>query len=168
MGFGFTGWDSGKGILRGGTIYRASSSDDKVWGEENRIDKDLEYGIFVAVNPDGGIKPVESADDVIHGVVVRDIYGDKAPHSKTVNVGHFSHGDCVGVLTPEGETFKRGDKVYIIAGGKNAGKVTAESTGNIGLGYWVERVSAGSHCVAVTLGYPQQAAAPQPPVQDKK
>ncbi|MFS1538017.1 MAG: capsid cement protein [Candidatus Phlomobacter fragariae] len=49
--------------------------------------------------------------------------------------------------------YKRGDKVYIVASGTEAGKVSKTSKGNIDLGYWVENVSAGSQCVAITLGY---------------
>lgn len=156
MAFGFTNWDSDKGTLRAGTIYRASSSNDKVWGEENNTNTDLPYGVFVAVNPDGGIKPISAATDVIHGIVVRDIYSEKAPHNKQVNIGHFSHGDCVGAATAKDETFKRGDKVYVVATGEDVGKVSKTATGNIDLGYWVENVSSGSQCVAITLGFIQK------------
>ncbi|BBV07827.1 structural cement protein Gp24 [Providencia stuartii] len=155
MSFFQTNWDSPIGTLRAGTIYRASSSNDKVWGEENRTEKDMDYGIFVAVNPEGGVKHIETVNDVVHGIVVRDIYGDKAPHSKTTNVGHFSHGDCVGALAIEGEEFTRGDLVYIKVGGDASGRVTKEADGNIFLGYWAEKVSKGSNCVAITLGYMQ-------------
>lgn len=155
MSFQFTKWDADTGILRPGTIRRASSSNDKVWGEENKTDKDLDYGIFVAVNPEGGVKRIEKATDLVHGIVVRDIYGDKAPHSKTTNIGHFSHGDCVGALTVDGDEFVRGDRVYVVATGPDSGKVTRKAGGNIDLGYWVEDVSKGNHCVAITLGYSQ-------------
>ncbi|PHM54540.1 gp53 minor capsid family protein [Xenorhabdus sp. KK7.4] len=155
MTFGFTDWDASTGIFKPGSIRRASSSNDKVWGEENRTDTDLLYGTFVAVNPEGGVKGIEKATDLIHGVVVRDIYGDKAPHKKQVNVGHFSHGDCVAVSTVENDDFIRGDRAYVVATGKDAGKVTKTAKGNIDLGYWVEDVSSGNHCVAITLGYIQ-------------
>lgn len=157
MGFGFTDWDGADGTIKPGSIKRASSSDDKVWGEENRTETALPYGTFVAVNPDGGVMPL-AADMRIHGIVVRDIYGDAAPHTKQVNVGHFSHGDCVGALTVDDADFVRGDTAYIVATGADAGKVTTEAAGNIDLGYWVEEVSAGNNCVAITLGYIQQAA----------
>ncbi|MDC9598834.1 structural cement protein Gp24 [Xenorhabdus anantnagensis] len=156
MAFGFTDWDAERGTIKPGSIKRASSSNDKVWGEENRTETDLPYGTFVAVNPEGGVKALSSLTDVIHGIVVRDIYGDKAPHNKQLNVGHFSHGDCVGALAVEGDEFTRGCKAYVVATGKNAGKVTTTAKGNIDLGYWVEEVSAGNHCVAITLGYTQK------------
>jgi hypothetical protein len=155
MAWGYTDWDSDTGLFRPGTIRRASSSDSKVWGEENRTDNDLDYGTFVAINPEGGIRKIEKATDLIHGVVVRDIYGDKAPHNKQVNVGHFSHGDSIAVAVVERDDFTRGDKAYIVATGKEAGKVTKTAKGNIDLGYWVEDVSTGNHCVSVTLGYIQ-------------
>ncbi|EMJ9774550.1 hypothetical protein RGO69_001328 [Morganella morganii] len=155
MSFHNAKWDSPSGILRPGTVRRASSSNDKIWGEENRTEKDMDYGIFVAVNPEGGVKHIEAATDMVHGIVVRDIYGDKAPHNKQTNIGHFSHGDCVGALTIEGEDFARGDVVYIKVGGDTSGRVTKEAKGNIALGYWVEDVSKGSNCAAITLGYIQ-------------
>ena len=159
MAFGFTDWDGADGTIKPGSIKRASSSNDKVWGEENLTEIALPYGTFVAVNPDGGVMPL-AADTRIHGIVVRDIYGDAAPHTKQVNVGHFSHGDCVGALTVDDADFTRGDTAYIVATGADVGKVTTESTGNIDLGYWVEDVSAGNNCVAITLGYVQQAVQP--------
>lgn len=157
MSFGFIDWDGADGTIKPGSIKRASSSNDKVWGEENLTDTPLAYGTFVAVNPLGGVMPL-AADTRIHGIVVRDIYGDAAPHTKQVNVGHFSHGDCVGALTVDDADFARGDTAYIVATGDDAGKVTTEATGNIDLGYWVEDVSAGNNCVAITLGYIQQVA----------
>ncbi len=57
-------------------------------GEENLTETKLPYGTFVAVNPDGGVMPL-AAGKRIHGIVVRDIYGDGAPHNKQVNVGIF-------------------------------------------------------------------------------
>lgn len=157
MAFGFTDWDGADGTLQPGSIKRASSSNDKVWGEENLTNTPLPYGTFVAVNPAGGVMPL-AADTRIHGIVVRDIYGDASPTNKTANIGHFSHGDCVGALTVEGVDFVRGDTAYIVPTGADAGKVTSEAAGNIDLGYWVEDVSAGNNCVAITLGYVQQAA----------
>lgn len=157
MSFGFTDWDGADGTIKPGSIKRASSSNDKVWGEENLTEIALPYGTFVAVNPDGGVMPL-TAGARIHGIVVRDIYGDAAPHTKQVNVGHFSHGDCVGALTIADAEFSRGDAAYIVATGDDAGKVTNVAAGNIDLGYWVEDVSAGNNCVAITLGYVQQAA----------
>lgn len=157
MAFGFTDWDGADGTIKPGSIKRASSSNDKVWGEENLTDTPLAYGTFVAVNPLGGVMPL-AADTRIHGIVVRDIYGDASPANKQANIGHFSHGDCVGALTVDAADFSRGDTAYIIPTGADAGKVTNEATGNIDLGYWVEDVSAGNNCVAITLGYVQQAA----------
>ncbi|EKN5984126.1 TPA: hypothetical protein U5D49_004029 [Yersinia enterocolitica] len=157
MAFGFTDWDGADGTIKPGSIKRASSSNDKVWGEGNLTEVALPYGTFVAVNPEGGVK-VLAAGTRIHGIVVRDIYGDAAPADKQVNVGHFSHGDCVGALAVSGSVFTRGAPAYIVATGANAGKVTTVAAGNIDLGYWVEDVSAANDCVAITLGYVQQTA----------
>ncbi|EKN3944198.1 TPA: hypothetical protein ACOZ3K_002691 [Yersinia enterocolitica] len=157
MAFGFTDWDGADGTIKPGSIKRASSSNDKVWGEENLTDTPLAYGTFVAVNPLGGVMPL-AADKRIHGIVVRDIYGEASPANKQANIGHFSHGDCVGALAVAGSVFTRGAPAYIVATGANAGKVTTVAAGNIDLGYWVEDVSAANDCVAITLGYVQQTA----------
>lgn len=163
MSFGYTDWDAASGTMKPGSIKRASSSNDKVWGEENRTDTDLLAGTFVAVNPDGGVKRLASDKDIVHGIVVRDIYGDKSPHSKTVNVGHFSHGDCVCALAVDADEFTRGDHVYVVASGNDAGKVTKKSAGAIDLGYWVEETSPGNHSVAITLGWQKASQQPVPP-----
>ena len=155
----FQDWDSDNGTMLPGSIKRASSSNDKVWGELNAKDDKLEYGTFVAVNADGGIKKITASTDIVHGIVVRDIYAGGAPADKTVNVGHFSHGDCVCALTADGQTFKRGDKAYIVAKGVDAGKVTAVPAGNLDLGYYVEEVSTGNNAVAITLGLVQTVGA---------
>lgn len=151
----FVDWDAETGTMQPGSIKRASSSNDKVWGEFNANDEQLDYGTFVAVATGGGVKKISATTDMVHGIIVRDIYAGGAPSDKTVNVGHFSHGDCVCALAVEGQLFSRGDKVYIVATGKDAGKVTAEKEGNLDLGYWVEEVSAGNNAVAITLGYTQ-------------
>ena len=155
----FQDWDSDAGTMQPGSIKRASSSNDKVWGELNSGDEQLAYGTFVAVSATGGVKKISAATDVIHGIIVRDVYADGAPADKTVNVGHFSHGDCVCALAVDrkGAEFARGDKAYIVAeAGEDAGKVTPVAAGNLDLGYWVEEVSAGNNVVAITLGYVQK------------
>lgn len=151
----FVDWDAETGTMQPGSIKRASSSNDKVWGEMNAGDAVLPYGTFVAVSAEGGVKKISAATDMVHGIIVRDIYAGGAPADKTVNVGHFSHGDCVCALAADGQSFSRGDKAYIVATGADAGKVTSVAAGNLDLGYWVEEVSAGNNAVAITLGYTQ-------------
>lgn len=158
MSWGFTDWD-GASIYKAGSIKRASSSNDKVWGEQNKTETDLPYGTFVAVNPEGGIKKLTKADEVVHGIVVLDIYSQGAPANRHVNVGHFSHGDCVVAQGVTAQDFARGDKVFVVATGADAGKVTKVAAGNIDLGYWVDSVSKGNDCVAITLGYAQKVGA---------
>ena len=46
MTFGFTDWDGANGTIKPGSIKRASSSNDKVWGEENLTETKLPYGTF--------------------------------------------------------------------------------------------------------------------------
>lgn len=149
---GFTNWDAEK-TMRAGSIRRASSSDDKVWGEQT--DVDLAYGVFCAV-AEKGVTAIKAVTDVIHGIVVRDIY-ENARKDRTANVGHFSHGDSVVAQGVTGVTFKRGEKVFVVCTGADAGKVTNKASATtVDLGYWAEAVSAD--CVAITLGYQVAAA----------
>lgn len=153
----FQEWD---GALKEGTIARASSSNDKVWGEENLTDVDLPYGTAVAFNPAGGVKKFSAVTDTFHGIVVRDIYGNGvAPNDKIVNVGHFSHGDGVRVAVVAGQTFTRGAKVYIVGSGANAGLFTAtKAATTIDTGFIVERVGTNG-VIQITLSYSQVAGA---------
>lgn len=155
---GFATWDSESGIFQAGSILRGSSSNDKVQGEENLTGVDLLAGTFVAVSADGGVKKISSTTDLIHGIVVRDIYGKNAPSEKVVNVGHFSYGDEVAALAVDGISFTRGDKVYIVATGDDAGKVTNVATGNVGIGYWVTRTS-GNGVVGIAFSPSQEVGA---------
>lgn len=149
---GFTNWDAEK-TMKAGAIRRASSSNDKVWGELAEVD--LEYGVFCAVS-EKGVTAIKSVNDVIHGIVVRDIY-EKAKANKTANIGHFSHGDSVVAQGVAGVAFKRGEKVYVVCTGADAGKVTNKASATtVDLGYWAEAVSGD--CVAITLGYQVSAA----------
>lgn len=155
----FTKWNNETGTMKAGSIKRASSSNDKVWGEINKTEVDLPYGTFVAVNEEGGIKKIAAATDLVHGIVVLDIYGNAAPHSKQTNVGHFSHGDEVVAQLVDDADVKRGSKAYIVATGANAGKISDKAAGNIDLGYWVTEVSAGNKTAAITLGFTQATGA---------
>lgn len=148
-------WD---GVLTAGSLARASSSNDKVWGEENLTDTDLPYGTAVAWNPDGGVKKFAAATDVFHGIVYRDIYGKGvAPNDRMVNVAHISHGDGIRVATVTGQTFTRGGKAYIVASGANAGLFTATAAATtLDVGFVVEKVGTNG-VIEVTLGYNQVA-----------
>lgn len=154
MSYGFNQWNQNE--FRAGSIRRASSSNDKVWGEENKTTDVLAYGTFVAVNPAGGIKKITALTDIIHGAVVLDIYGDGAPHDKTVNVGHFSHGDSFAAQGVDGVTFARGERAYVVMTGADAGKVTNVAEGALDIGYWIDAVNG--NVVSVTLGFVKAGA----------
>lgn len=151
----FQEWD---GVLKAGSLARASSSNDKVWGEENLTSTDLPYGTAVAWNADGGVKKFAAATDVFHGIVVKDIYGEGvAPNNRMVNVAHISHGDGIRVATVTGQTFARGGKAYIVASGANAGLFTATAAATtLDVGFVVEKVGTNG-VIEVTLGYNQVA-----------
>lgn len=153
----FTEWDAPSGIFKAGSIKRASSSNDKVWGEVNKSDEDLLAGTFVKVNPAGGILPLAATTDRVHGIIVRGVFGDKIPKSETADVGHFSHGDEVVALAVTGQAFARGDKVNIVASGANKGKITKVVAGTIATDYYATEVSGD--LVAITLGFAQTVGA---------
>ena len=154
----FTTFDASTGTMKAGQIKRVSESTNKTWGETNQSGSDLLSGTFVAVSADGGVTKLSGSTNIVHGIIVRGIYGDKCPSDQMVDVGHFSHGDEVVALGLSSISFKLGDRSYIIDSGDDAGKVTNVATGNIDLGYWVTEVSAGNSTVAITLGFNQTVA----------
>lgn len=156
----FTEWDAPEGIFKAGSIKRASSSNDKVWAEINKTGTDLLAGTFVAVNADGGVKRIATNTDLVHGIVVRTVFGDSIPNTEPTDVGHFSHGDEVVALCDDDAEFERGSKVYIVAtAGVNAGKITSEAAGNIETNYYVTELSTGNKTAAITLGFAQTVGA---------
>ena len=156
----FTEWDAPEGHFKAGSIKRASGSNDKVWAEINKTNVDLLAGTFVAVNAAGGVKRIAAATDVVHGIVMRTVFGDSIPNTEPTDVGHFSHGDEVVALRDDDAEFTRGSKVYIVAtAGANAGKITSEATGNIETNYYVTELSTGNKTAAITLGFAQAVGA---------
>ena len=151
----FVEFDAPEGIFKAGSIKRASSSNDKVWSEMNKTETDLLAGTFVAVNEEGGVKPIAAATDTIDGIVVRSVWGDKTPHTEPADVGHFSHGDEVVALMVDAADLARGKKVYIVATGADAGKITDVAAGNIGTNYRVTELSPGNNTAAITLSFAQ-------------
>ena len=125
MGFNFNKWDAdSRGTLFAGQIRRGSQSTSKAWAEENLTDTALVAGTFVTINAAGGVKPVAAATDIIHGMVLADIYGESVPDDKIANIAHCNHGDEFVALAVTGQAFARGDVLNIVATGANAGKVT--------------------------------------------
>lgn len=152
----FVEWDSPDGIFKAGSVKRTSSSNDKIWSETNKTDVDLLAGTFVAVNDAGGVRPIVAATDVVDGIIVRSVWGDKTPNTEPADVGHFSYGDEVVALMTESSALTRGKKVYIVAtAGDDAGKITDVAAGNIGTNYRVTELSPGNNTAAITLSLSQ-------------
>lgn len=153
----FNDWD---GSIQAGGIRRASSSNDKVWGEPNKTTTVIPYGHAAAMNVDGGVKTFGAVTDVFEGIVVRDIYAVGTPHEKIQNIGHFSHGDSVAVEFVAGQTFTRGAKAYVVCTGANAGKFTATAAATtIDVGFIVDEISTQGNVIVVKKGYSQVAGA---------
>ena len=128
MGYNFNNWDSdARGTLFAGQIRRGSQSTSKAWAEENLTAVDLAAGTFVTINADGGVKAVSAATDVIHGLVLADIYGETTPNDKMLNIAHCGHGDEFVAVAADDQAFARGDVINIVATGDDAGKITKEA-----------------------------------------
>lgn len=142
MGFNFNNWDADpRGTLVAGQIRRGSQSTSKSWAEENATTTDVTCGTFVAFAPAGGIKPITAAADIVHGLALEDVYGETVPHDKIVNVGHCNTGDEFVAIAVDGQTFARGDVIYIVATGADAGKITKVAASNIATAYIATYVS---------------------------
>ena len=125
MGYNFNNWDSdARGTLFAGQIRRGSQSTSKAWAEENLTAVDLAAGTFVTMNAAGGVKAVSATTDIIHGIVLADIYGQTTPNDKMLNIAHCNGGDELVAVAVDGQTFVRGDVINIVATGVNAGKIT--------------------------------------------
>ena len=125
MGYKFNKWDSdARGTLFAGQIRRGSQSTSKAWAEENLTAVDLAAGTFVTMNAAGGVKAVSATTDIIHGLILADIYGQTTPNDKILNIAHCSHGDELVAVAAAGQTFARGDVINIVATGVDAGKIT--------------------------------------------
>ena len=125
MGYNFNNWDSdARGTLFAGQIRRGSQSTSKAWAEENLTAVDLAAGTFVAINAAGGVKAVSATTDIIHGLILADIYGQTTPNDKILNIAHCDHGDELVAVAVNGQTFARGDVINIVATGVDAGKIT--------------------------------------------
>lgn len=142
MGYKFNNWDSdARGTLFAGQIRRGSQSTSKAWAEENLTAVDLAAGTFVTMNAAGGVKAVSAATDIIHGIVLADIYGETTPNDKMLNIAHCNGGDEFVAVAVDGQSFARGDAIYIVATGANAGKITKVSASNIATAFVASYVS---------------------------
>lgn len=142
MGYNFNNWDSdARGTLFAGQIRRGSQSTSKAWAEENLTTTDLAAGTFVTMNADGGVKAVSATTDIIHGLVLADIYGETTPNDKMLNIAHCNQGDEFVAVAVDGQTFARGDVINIVATGTDAGKITTVATDNIATAYVATYVS---------------------------
>lgn len=142
MGYRFNNWDAdARGTLFAGQIRRGSQSTSKAWAEENLTAVDLAAGTFVAINPDGGVQAIAADTDIVHGLILADIYGETSPNDKMLNIAHCNQGDEFVAVAADGQTFERGDVINIVATGADAGKITTVATDNIATAYIATYVS---------------------------
>ena len=93
------------------------------------------------MNAAGGVKAVSATTDIIHGLVLADIYGKTTPNDKMLNIAHCNQGDEFVAVAVDGQSFARGDAIYIVATGANAGKITKVSASNIATAFVASYVS---------------------------
>ena len=136
MGYAYEQAPARAGELGKGNFASAKTTAEMVKGDT------VKAGQFVALNPDGGVKALSAKADVVAGVVLASRIRDEWPEGELVDVMHIATADAVWVTVAEGETVKRGDKVYAIAvtnGNKKSGTIQgkADATNAIPTDYTV-------------------------------
>ena len=106
-----------------GQIGSGSQAMYKTRAEQWTGKEDLKAGHFVAINENGGVKPLEAAEDVVFGISRRTLRRDVYKTGEIADILILSAGDSVwAVVTPE-TAVKRGEFVAPVKTGANAGTV---------------------------------------------
>ncbi|SET17180.1 structural cement protein Gp24 [Thorsellia anophelis] len=132
-----------------GQIARVGESLARATGEPNEGNVEVRAGHFVAIGAEYGCKAISSKEDIVLGVVVRDLLQGIYRKDETPSVGRIGHGDALWVVA-HGE-FMRGDSVYILTkdGNANSGIFSGSAVNEavedntIATGYIVEQVGSG-------------------------
>lgn len=125
-----------------GQIARGDQSTSKAWPKTNTSEVEIPAGVFVADDANfAGVNPIKSADDSVAGIVIRPSLFPVVKSGCKADIMHINTGDSIWAQVVEGDELKAGDKVSIVATGKNAGMVTAVAESNIATNYVVVRVS---------------------------
>lgn len=125
-----------------GQIGLVGESLSRATGEQNVGTAKVYAGRFVATASPHGVKAIASATDPIEGIVIRSQLQTEYAQDEYLSVGHIGHGDSVWAEV-QGTALARGDAVFIVATGVNAGKVTATNTNNIATSLVVRNVADG-------------------------
>lgn len=114
-------------IALAGDVGKGGLANSKTVAYQNDGETPLVPGRFVAISEKGGVTALTTAEDVVAGVVVRSIvYGEKK-QGETVDVMHIGVADSIFVEVASEQTVTRGDKVYVVVSGANAGAIQAEA-----------------------------------------
>lgn len=96
-----------------GEVGKGGLASAKTTAEQFKGDAPIEAGLFVAIDPTGGVKPLSAATDVIAGIIVRSLIKDEFKPNDLVDVMHVTQGDSIWVQIGKGVTLARGDKVFV-------------------------------------------------------
>ncbi|MBP6018791.1 MAG: hypothetical protein KA735_04815 [Burkholderiaceae bacterium] len=125
-----------------GQIGLVGESLSRATGEQNVGATVVHAGRFVATASPHGIKAIAAAVDPVQGIVIKSQLQGSYGKDEYLSVGHIGHGDSAWAETT-GAALVRGDAVYIVATGVNAGKVTKTDTNNIATNLVVRNVADG-------------------------
>lgn len=125
-----------------GQIGLVGESLSRATGEQNAGSTKVYAGRFVAIASPHGIKAIASSADSIAGIVIRSQLQTSYSEDEYLSVGHIGHGDSVWAEV-QGAAMERGDEVFIVATGVNAGKATKMSENNITTNLVVRNVADG-------------------------
>lgn len=80
-------------------------------------------GMFVKIDPAGGVDLITADTDVVFGLVTRSLITDEWVKDDMIDVLHLGHGDSVWAVAKPGAGFARGDIAQVIKTGADAGKL---------------------------------------------
>lgn len=80
-------------------------------------------GMFVKIDPAGGVDLITADTDAVFGLVVRSLLKEEWVKDDLVDVLHLGHGDSVWAVAKDGAGFTRGDIAQVIKTGADAGKL---------------------------------------------
>lgn len=80
-------------------------------------------GMFVKIDPAGGVGLLSADTDVVFGLVARSLINEEHTNGDLIDVLHLGHGDSVWAVAKSGADFARGDIAQVIKAGADAGKL---------------------------------------------
>lgn len=83
----------------------------------------IDAGLFVKIDPAGGVDTLTAETDVVFGLVRRSVITNEWKTGEVLDVLHLGHGDSVWAVAKSGADFARGDIAQVVKTGADAGKL---------------------------------------------